>query len=443
MSVYSKVRADVESFQQLFSFKTDDASKGRACMLLSSMMSSIIVALSGGAFYTGFLLQNDIDLTGVGIISFIPYLASLISFVAPSIMERFEKRKGILAILRTSYWILNMFALTLLPTLVTDPGARIFWICVISFISSGLSFLTNSGLTAWHVVFIPDKVRSAYFLMTSLVTNVFSGIMMLLSGIIADMVAVSGNQLFFITLLRYICLVLGVIEVITLISPKEYPYAKTDQRPKLRDVILIPIRNKIFFKTSIIYTLYTFICNLVSSVLNAYLLSSIGVSYTVINVLSASYALFLIMFSSYWKRRIDQNGWLNTLASSLLYLAPTYIIYMFVTPENYLWLFVLLRIAQLFISVGQNTTSSNLLFMNLPEEDRTNYVSFHTLNTNMTLFLSMMVGTGFVSLVGDRSLTIGPFSFTSVPLLLGITAVGFVFLYFYIRSQADRLEPKK
>ena len=136
-------------------------------------------------------------------------------------------------------------------------------------------------------------------------------------------------------------------------------------------------------------------------------------------------------------------GWLRTLSFTLLGLAPTYMMYALIRPGNYLWLYPLMRLIQHFVGVGHDTCVGNLLYLNIPSEGRTNYVSFNTLATNLAALLAMMTGTWIVSRMGDAELALGPLSFSSVPLLLLATALGYIGLSVLVRHQASSLEPER
>ena len=440
MHISAYIQSISDSFRTLFGLQ-DEMKRGRTCMVGASIVGSIISGISSGIFYTGFLLGNHIDLTGIGVITFIPYLASLVSLAAPYLLERFAHRRRLLALLRALQWTVQLLGMTLLPMLVKDPSARIVCFCIISFMGTALSCLCTSGFTPWHLNFIPDQVRASYFMFCSFLTNTISGLFLIFSGLIADALAGSPHQMTIILALRYIAFGLALLEVWLLVRPKEFPYARRQTRPSPSQVFILPLRNGRFLKTEGINLLYLFVMNLTASVLNAWLLDSIGVSYTLINLVNTLYSFFLLLFGPFWQRRIGRLGWLRTLSLSLLALAPTYVLYMLIRPDNFFWLFLIMRLIQHFIGVGQNTCVSNLLYLNMPEEERSSFVSFHTVVSNLAVLVSMMLGTGFVSLMGDRVLTLGSLSFSSIPLLLGATAVGCLLLALLIRRQAPKLEP--
>ena len=112
-------------FRYLYNIK-DDGGKGRFTMLMSGIMSGLVGQLSGGLFYTSFLLQYGLDKSKIGILSFVPYMTCLLNIFAPLILEHFPKRKWLLFAGRTVYYTINILGITLLPMLVKDPKIMLF-----------------------------------------------------------------------------------------------------------------------------------------------------------------------------------------------------------------------------------------------------------------------------------------------------------------------------
>ena len=107
--IYGRSRCAV-----LFNFH-DERAFGRCVMLTSSALTSVINWLTGSLFYTSFLMMNGINLVNIGIISFIPYIANCFSIFCPAILERFPRRKWILAAGRAGYYCLNLLGITVMP----------------------------------------------------------------------------------------------------------------------------------------------------------------------------------------------------------------------------------------------------------------------------------------------------------------------------------------
>jgi len=102
---------------------------------------------------------------------------------------------------------------------------------------------------------------------------------------------------------------------------------------------------------------------------------------------------------------------------------PTYLMYAFVTPENFTWLWFTVRLIQHVLGVAANTVLASMLYVNLPNKDQTNYISFYNITVHMSIFFSMMLGTFFLSGIGDNVINIFNFKMAGVPILLAITGI--------------------
>lgn len=85
-----KISFQNSMFYSLFNF-SDREAKGRSCMLLSTILATVVNTMTGGVFYTGFLLANDINMVDIGVLGFIPFLTSIFSVFSPMILERFQR----------------------------------------------------------------------------------------------------------------------------------------------------------------------------------------------------------------------------------------------------------------------------------------------------------------------------------------------------------------
>jgi len=400
----------------------DDRGRGRLCMLISGVMAGIVGQLSSGLFYTGFLLGHGINIVDIAIITFIPYITCFLNIFSPWILEHFKKRKFILAAGKLLYYTVNIVGITLLPELVEDPKARLTGFILIVVLSNSINALFSSGYSAWQANFLPDDVRMDYFTSSGCINSLLSYIIVLIVSIITDALEGSPDQLVMITALRWIAFAFAVIDCLIQLIPKEYPYLQK-AKTKIANIFILPIRNKRFLLTILIVSAYMFASSLPNATLNTYVLE-IGVSYTLVNGINALYFLFFIFFTKMWKKFIAKHYWFRAFAFAMLMQSVTYYMYVFVTADT-IWLYVIVRLSQHVFGVVMNSIVASLPYVNLPEEDRTNYMSFHTIVYNMAAFLSMMFGTMFTSYMekGPGTLNLFGISFTSTQILLFACAV--------------------
>ena len=419
----------------------DERSRGRCVMLASSIICAINTWLTTDIFYTSFLMIYGIDLVNIGIIAFIPYIASCFGIFSPSLLERFPKRRWVLVGGRLLYYTLNILGITLVPVIVKDPGLRVACFASTIFLANLVNALIGSGFSIWHLNFIPEHIRADFFLKQSTISG-FIGIgISLISGVVADALSASPYADTIIILFRYVAYGLALIEVVMLSLPKEYPYPRSHDRPRLKDIVTMPLSSRPFMLTMLVIVLHTFFTNVPSSFVNYYLLNNVGVQYTYIYAINMAYPFMLLLLQPVARRLISRFGWFKVLAVSMLVHAPSWMAYACVTGGNYLWLFTATRLFQHVVGVCLNTSYSNIAYVNLPPKDQTNYFSFYLLATNLSAFLGMMLGTGLVALIGDRAPVLLGMPFTSVQLLLLIQALGNIVVPAVIFSRFKTLDP--
>ena len=429
------------AYYQLFFTEGNDA-YGRKCILLSSIFTGIIGSLTGGIFYSGFLVGHGINIVNAGIITFIPYIATIFSLFSPMILERFQKRKRILLISRSVYYLINIGGLTLLPQLVQSQSGKLWGFGIIVFTASAINSLFSSGFSVWHINYLPDSVRADYFNFSSLISNALMGIVVLFSSLIADSLSGSPMQLTIITILRIVGLIIAAFDIYILAKPEEPSYHKTEgKKQRITDTFTLPFKHKKYLLTICVMLGYTFASHLILSVINVYLLDTVGVTYTFVNAITAVYFPFFIFFGGISKRIIRRTSWFSAFAKSVFLLFPTYILYAFVNHSNYLWLMLIVRLTQHLLSVPITISYANFPYINLPAADRTNYMAFHSISVNIAALLAMVCGTGFVKLMGDAKLAFWGMSFNSIQLLMIITGVLLALLGILVLTNRQKLEP--
>lgn len=413
----------MNNYRFLFNFR-DDLAKGRSCMVLSAALALTISNLTAGMFYTSFMAANGINIVDIGILMFIPYIANCFSIFSPSILERFKRRRWILAGGRFLYYTLNLLAVTVMPYLVRDPGLKKTLFISIVFAANIVNSLFSGGYSAWHVNFIPEEVRAEYFAAQSLITAVLSGVASLGASVAADALTGSAYEETVIVLLRVLAYILGLLDVLFLSLPREYPYKQENGRPRLGDIFIMPLRCRRFALTMLIVFLYNFFAVIPSSSLDYFLRNTVGVEYTLVGVINILWPFFLFAFLPLAQKLLKKIGWFRLFALHHALHVPTTLLYSCISSANYMWLLPTVRLSQHVIGVGRALAVSNLLYINMPETDRTNYVSFHTLITNAAAFLGMMTGTSFVSAFPDLRLHLFGADFCNVQMLMWVQMFG-------------------
>ena len=228
-------------------------------------------------------------------------------------------------------------------------------------------------------------------------------------SIVADSVKNTPSYLPVLTVMRFVGYALAIIDVILLMIPKEYEYSKTVEKPKIRYIFTLPFKNRRFFMTILVIVFVTLSANIHAGFIDGYVLNVIGIPYSLTNGINALYFAFFIMFGSLWKKFIAKNTWFRALGFALLIEAASYLLYSFIAPGR-VALYVVVRLWQHIMGVGRSIMVSSLLYLNLPEADRTNYLSFYTIFNNMAALIARVSGHLIYENVGKSSFIMGAFS---------------------------------
>lgn len=426
----------------LFSLR-EESGRGRAALLFSAVTDMLIAQLTGGAFYTGFLTGYDFNIVNIGVLTFIPFIANIIGVpLTPLVLRRFKKRKPIITVSRITFYLINILGITLLPRFVTDNSARLGWMIAIIFFSNLINSISVAGYNAWYLNYLPEHLRADYFSVSQFLSYFVPGIMILVSGAIADALAGSPQQLTIIIALRYTALAVGIINVIILSLPKEYPY-KESQTVKIVEILTTPLHNKPFMLTMLLVFIWQFSSSAYSSLFTVYLLNDIGVSYLFYNIIIATYSLFFIFFSRFWKRLISRKSWFKVFGITMLINAPAQFILAFVSPTNYIPLMFATRYTQHFIGIGQNISYANFQYIFIPEGDRITYTSLYQLILNAGNLAGLAFGTVFLAMLPDFTMNIFGITLGGVPFLVMINAAASAVLAPFAFWMARKYEVKK
>lgn len=419
--------------------------KARSNLLCAVIVQAIVSGFTGGIFYTGLLVGYGINIVNISILSAIPSVCSFLTIFSPLVLSKFKRRRIVLSVTRLFSYTVSILGITLLPKIIPSESGRIFGLIAISLITSCVNALFSPGYSPWHMSHITEDIRINYFSSTSLVSFISSSTVMLLASMATDRLT-GDAQLNLIVALRYIGYAAAALDVYFLSKPKEPEYKVSTQKLSIVNVLKIPLSNRRFVLTILVSCMYSFIVCLSGSTLNTWLLEEVKASYLYVNAITAVYCFFIPATTPFWSKIMRKHGTFVTFAFVLLFNSPTYLIYAFVNHNNYLWLMTIVRLIQHLTGVGATLSSSNLIYVNLPEADQDSYIVFHSLVANIIGLLCTAASTTIVALMGTNTLPVLGASLSSVPILLIIQFVlGMLLpiLIFAIRPWMDPTSPKQ
>lgn len=397
-----KLKNTASNFTSIYNFHEERA-RGRALFLIaSSIITTIANIFITGTFYNGFLTMYGITTSGAGVLSYIPYIASAMALLSPSILPRFKHRKRILLITGALHYTIYIGAITLMPRFVLDPSARLKWFIALTLVANLITAPFSPGSTVWVASYYPKDTekRSRYFQYQQFIANVLTLVLVLVSSIITDALAGSPNQGRLIIVLRWVSYALIMISTgIQFFIPE--PHYEETTRLRLLDVFTKPFSNKKFLKCMLLLFGWT-MGNGVNATWMYHLQTNLHFSYTFINLCYTwMSALCNIVLVAHWRKVVSKHSWIKTYGFAML-LLPLADSALFFLQENGAGMLMIISAIHFIANVGLTLGSANMVYMNLkPEEDATPYVAFYTFGNNMCALLSYLFGVWLTGLTGD------------------------------------------
>ena len=419
----------------------EEQQKGRTIILLDALLTAVFNVFITGIFYTGFLTMYEIDLVSVGIITFIPPLASTFHMFSPMILERIRRRKPVLIAAKIYFYSMYIIATNLMPLAVTDPHQRVIWFCIILFFAYAVYSLFSDGFTPWFYNYYPSEPRhrAAFISYNQIFSSATSSAVLLLTGLLVTVVGSRQNT--FILAFRYFAFVLVLVDVFFQARAKEYPYPVRAKKINLREVFTLSRQHKKFMTCLYLMFIWNYISNLNNGLWNYYLLNTVHFPYSTISTASALYPLILFAVSPLWRRILARQSWIRTFGIGVLIWVPTEIYFFFLSPATK-WMYYPGALVQHFLSVGLNLSYANVFYMNLPTENASTHTSFQALFCNLCAFLGLMTGTLLCNWVGDWTWQLGIVTVTAVQYTTILRAVFMLPLGLYLMKHWRDFTPE-
>jgi len=436
----AKTKWSNSSISKVYDLK-DPRGKGRLCITMSTLLTVIVSQLTTGLFLTGYLLLYDMDKVSIGIVTFIPYITSLLSIFSPILLERFAKRRWILISMKASYYLINILGITILPKMISDSRSRVIGFVIIVFLSNALNNLAGSGWTAWQANFLPENIQLQFFQVSTCVYSAFGNLVVLFVAFLSDAVTGTEHELGLLTTIRLSALIVGIMECAVWLIPKEFPYLRTE-RIKFSSIFRIPLKNKKFRYILILLVIHTFGCSVPTATQTAWLLDDIKIGYSTITAWGATYFLFYVFFSKMNTKIISKLYWYKSWALENLMHGLNRTIFAFL-PLAPLPMYWILGLIEHHWSAFGDPIKQSLLYVSLPEEDRTCYLSFYQIVINCSTLFGMMLGTFLAGVMGDNTINVFSVPFTSTQVCIWIQAGIHFFMVFACLKASKDLAPAR
>jgi glycosyltransferase involved in cell wall biosynthesis/MFS family permease len=410
--------------------------------LFEAGIANILFAVTGGVFFTGFLLLLGANNFQIGLITSIPLLANIFAPIFSYIIDRSKTRKALcvksVLPLRLSWFLVSLIPLLVLYKYLPYPllvfSILFFFMCLLS------TFASTSWLS-WMADLVPSDERGYYFGKRAFVGGFVTLVISILAGKYLDLWKV--NQYFGFSSLFGIGALFGLISYFYLIKLPEVPNTTfVDEKFSIASIprrIISVTKNKNFLNLVLFNSAWAFAIAFISVYINVYLIKELKLSYTLINIFTTANIVVNLALTGFWGKIIDKYGCKPTMLVCANFIGLLPFLWMISIVNYWIVIPVMYLIGGAFWS-GFNLAQFNIVLKLSPRSERATYIAFNTFLVSIFSAISPILGGLLLDKIGDFKIHVLFMYFGGFQILF---LIGGLFRIFSMRFLKKVEEPKE
>lgn len=431
----------------------DGGAEYRRRIQYTNITANIISTVCGGVFLTGLLLyilrdeSVAVQNSYIGMIVILQYIANLLQFITPIITAKMISRRKFIVISRFVNFFINIVVLGIIPILPVSNITQATLFLGAIFLLSATGAVYSPAICLWHIIHLPEKggKRSDWMAMSSLILPICNAVTSLLASFVVDWFELKGLYITGILVCRGLMLLLVWWDMKQHGKIPEPEYKAADKVPSITKTLTAPFKYKEFLLVVLVMCLWQG-SGLIGQYWNSYLIDNMGMSYTFFNSLTVMQIPMGIIFIPIWAKIIKKLGWLRTFGLATLIFMPPYLMNLFMFDTN---VYILYPIA-LWISYvglpGVSASSSNLAYIQMPEQDQTECMCFYNIAVQIAGILCGTFGKLFIQYTEGIVIKLGEHEiinkqYLNIPTAILVTITGIV--AFAVANRHKRLGIEK
>lgn len=403
------------------------ARKSQDHFIIQAIFGSAFFVLTGGQFLSGFAIYLGASDKLVGYVPLIGSICGIFLIFLSLFIERFTNRKKLVLVF--NYISKPMIISMILIPLFIPKQFQIIVMFIILTIAYMLNAMMGLAINSWFVNVIPPQIRGRYFSVRQIYAVFVSVILPIIAGRILDMV--SDPYIGFV-ILYSIAFVMFLGENYAFQNIEDTTVESIDKNNlKLRDVFMIPIKNKEFMEYTIMLAVFYLFLYFSVSFTQLYMLRYLKLTYTFIASMTTINALLQIFMYSQWGKFGDRYGHQFVMEVSICFFAVEMALWAMVSQRTMYICIPMIYVISSISNSGFAVGSFNRRYDIIPEKGRSLYDGFFSMVVGLVLLIAPWIGSKMRDLFTDSLYMQQNIEFGEFRIGFAISALGLILLQLY------------
>ncbi len=381
--------------------------KDRDWFIIQALVGTVFALFTGATYLTGLFNKVNAPEILIGYLPIIGSIAGVIAISAGYTMQRIRSRKKFILILNTILKTLIVL-IAWIPLIFPNQNASYIMI-IMALIAYALNNFMAIAINSWFVDLIDSKIRGQYMSVRNMIALVAN---LIVPIIVSAFIDTSSDQYMAIVIVFTIGWIIMWAESYSFYKIAEPPLKQVNKKIKLRDVFIVPIKDKEFMKFMIPIAVFYFIWYIAMSYVTLYQLNYLNLSYTFISLASVLNVILQFIWYPIIGKLVDRyNTDFLLMACFMLYFVDT-LIWGFTNLSSKYIMTLLANVIGSMTAPFFSLTLFKKKYDIIPVEDRSLYDGFYTAVIATIIAIAPIIG----SIMKDYiAVNIQPFWVFEVP----------------------------